>query len=136
MPRRAKFVDTDFGGVDHGQSTRSADRGIYISADGQRRQEELLNVSHKKRRLEPRQLDDTYGEWVPVPEEGYEVTDNLDSQSNPFNNVGPVPESPRSRKRKDYASSEDPMSLWRPLMDRFGDELLRHAGLRDDLDDP
>ncbi|KAJ7741465.1 hypothetical protein DFH07DRAFT_870169 [Mycena maculata] len=136
MPRRAKFVDTDFGGIDHGQSTRSADRGIYISADGQRRQEELLNVSHKKRRLEPQQLDDTYGEWVPVPEEGYEVTDDLDSQSNPFNNVGPMPESPRLRKRKDYASSDDPMSLWRPLMDRFGDELLRHAGLGDDLDDP
>ncbi|KAJ7197993.1 hypothetical protein GGX14DRAFT_374552 [Mycena pura] len=34
-------------------------------------------------------------------------------------------------KRKRYESSDDPMNLWRPLVQRFLDEMLRHEGVDD-----
>ncbi|KAJ7780810.1 hypothetical protein DFH07DRAFT_950031 [Mycena maculata] len=104
------------------------DRGVYFSSDGRRRQEEMLNVSHKKRRVQPKDLTDSYAEWIPVPSGAYEDIVERDSQSNPINRVG--------TKRREYASSDDPMSQWRPLKGLFGDELLHHDGLGDHLDHP
>ncbi|KAJ7178324.1 hypothetical protein C8R43DRAFT_871505 [Mycena crocata] len=60
-----------------------------------------------------------------------EETLDLESEDNPMNGVDS-----QSRKRKDYASSDDPASLWRPLKGMFLDEVLRHDGLGDDMHDP
>ncbi|KAJ7704194.1 hypothetical protein B0H16DRAFT_1482683, partial [Mycena metata] len=129
MPRVAAVVDVDIGEDPCEISTVTADRAVYFS-DGMRRQEEYLNVSHKKRRVQPSELADSYGQWIPVPEEGYEGLEGVYSDSSGIvNGVA-------TRKRKEYASSDDPMSLWRPLKAKFLDERLRHAGLGDDLFDP
>ncbi|KAJ7138480.1 hypothetical protein C8R43DRAFT_1089333 [Mycena crocata] len=126
MPRhRADIVDFAVGDDDENPS---ADLGVYISTDGQRRQEEMMNISHKKRRL-----TDLLAEWNPVPEDGYSEMEDRDSTSNPLN---AVPSEPVSRKRKEYASSDDPASLWRPKKSFFLDELIRHDGLGDDMHSP
>ncbi|KAJ7093757.1 hypothetical protein C8R44DRAFT_890661 [Mycena epipterygia] len=131
LGRRPKAkVDVDVGDNATGESTTvSADRGVYYSADGYRRQEELLNVTHKKRRVQPSELDDSYGEWIPAP--GRDNDDgNLEGADwDTFDAVA-------TKKRKSYASSDDPMSLWRPLKGYFLDELVRHDSLGDDLDSP
>ncbi|KAJ7105451.1 hypothetical protein C8R43DRAFT_1140778 [Mycena crocata] len=125
-------VDVVFGESSSAHTTVTADRGFYYSADGQRRQEELLNVTHKKQCLDPKNIGgDSWARWIPVPHA--ERTDDLDSESNPLNAVD---SEGGSRKRKDYASSDDPASLWRPLKGLFLDEVLRHDGLGDDLNDP
>jgi hypothetical protein len=55
--------------------TLTADCGIYFSADGQRREEELLNLSHKKRRINPESLEDPLTLWIPVPEDDFNEED-------------------------------------------------------------
>ncbi|KAJ7177592.1 hypothetical protein C8R46DRAFT_1212338 [Mycena filopes] len=132
MPRLAASIEIDVGEDDREETTITADRGVYFSADGYRRQEEFMNVSHKKRRVQPSDLQDSYGVWIPVPDEGYDDEDGRDSETHPVNAVNTAP----TKKRKEYASSDDPMSLWRPLKGRFVDERLRHAGLGDDLWNP
>jgi hypothetical protein len=46
----------------------TGDRGIFISDDGDRRAETLLNITHKKRRvrLNPEDMNDSLAAWVPV----------------------------------------------------------------------
>ncbi|KAJ7901379.1 hypothetical protein B0H13DRAFT_2515755 [Mycena leptocephala] len=133
MGRRPhNFVDIEIGQDPREETTLVADRGIYFSADGLRRDEEYLNISHKKRRVQPTDLEDSYGQWIPVPEQGYDDLESRDSESHPINGVDSVP----TRKRKEYASSDDPMSLWRPLKGTFLNEALRHDGLGDDFFDP
>ncbi|KAJ7722085.1 hypothetical protein B0H16DRAFT_1737899 [Mycena metata] len=121
--------------VDEGEA--AADLGIYYSADGRRRTEEMLNITHKKRRLEPQQLDDTYTEWIPVPEDDMESA-NDNAELDLLDAVVSNPEAPeqRGKKRKSYASSDNPMSLWRPLKALFLNEILRHAGLADEIHNP
>lgn len=75
----------------------TADHGIYFSADGHRREEALLNISHKKRRLEPSLLDDRLAAWIPVPEDSLDVPAGLDEESQPVPSAGD--------KRKRYDSS-------------------------------
>ncbi|KAJ7156558.1 hypothetical protein C8R43DRAFT_1125753 [Mycena crocata] len=105
MPRhRADIVDV---GVGNDAVAPSGDLGVYVSSDGQRRQEEMLNISHKKR-----QLNDSLAQWKPVLEEGY------------------------SQMEDHYASSDDPASLWRPKKAFFLDELIRHDGLGHDIHSP
>ncbi|KAJ7024932.1 hypothetical protein C8F04DRAFT_1269809 [Mycena alexandri] len=133
MPRFAAVVDVDFGEDPRETTTVIADHGVYFSADGRRRQEEYLNVTHKKRRVQPSELADSYGHWIPVPEDGYDGLEGVSSNSlSPLDAVTSV----ATKKRKIYASSDDPMSLWRPLKAKFADERLRHAGLGDDFYDP
>ncbi|KAK7043444.1 CxC2 domain-containing protein [Favolaschia claudopus] len=103
------------------------DKGIYLLSDGNR-QEELLNVSHKKRRLVPSKLDDQWAEWIPVPDEGFTEEDAVAFDGEQAAAV--------LGKRKEYVSSRDPMSLWHPLMGDFLAELLRHEGLGDDANAP
>ncbi|KAJ7333272.1 hypothetical protein DFH08DRAFT_939910 [Mycena albidolilacea] len=112
------------------ESTRSpsrqddlvADRRVYV-ADGLTQRDELLNVAHKKRRMDPTDLQDSLAAWVLVldTEEATEWQDET---------------IPALGKRKQYASTHDPASLWRPLKGFFVDELLRHDSLGDDLANP
>ncbi|KAK6985142.1 CxC2 domain-containing protein [Favolaschia claudopus] len=116
-------IDDDYGGTEF---TRTADRGIYLSYDGERRQEELLNVAHKKRRLDPSSLNDQLAHWIPIPEDDFNEGEAL----------ALLPESTVLGKRKTYISTKNPMSLWRPLKGEFLAELLRHEGLGDDTANP
>ncbi|KAJ7716561.1 hypothetical protein B0H16DRAFT_1741222 [Mycena metata] len=131
--RPASSFDIEVGGDWEEETAVVADHGVYFSADGLRRQEELLNVAHKKRRVQPTELEDSYAQWIPVPDDGYDIADGRDSESNPMNAVDATP---TTNKRKLYASSVDPMSLWRPMKSRFSDEILRHHGLGNDYHDP
>jgi hypothetical protein len=47
-------------------TTLSADVGVYYSGTLRQRREELLNVTHKKRRLQPTELEDFLAQWIPV----------------------------------------------------------------------
>jgi hypothetical protein len=81
-----------------------ADRGIYVSADGERQQEELLNVSHKKRKLVPSALDDVLASWTPVPDNEFtedEPTPSVYAEAEPqgLTVLG---------KRKEYVSTVSP----------------------------
>ncbi|KAJ7896572.1 hypothetical protein B0H13DRAFT_1885077 [Mycena leptocephala] len=130
-----KTVDVDVSMGDHNTSVL-ADHAHYISQDGNRRAEELLNVSHKKRRLGPKHLDDILAKWIPVENED-EVLDYADD-------VSAVPTSLSSpEKRKFYTSSgnkresqDDPMAEWRPLKQFFLDETLWSEGLGHSSDFP
>lgn len=97
--RRAErsFFDTGFGDDAGEESTLTADLGIYLSFDGRRKEEEMLNVGHKKRRIvDPTNPEDSYGEWIPVPDQDCNMEDMV------LDDVASVPD---SRKRKEYASS-------------------------------
>jgi hypothetical protein len=78
-----------------------ADHGVYFSADGRRRDEELTNVSHKKRRVKPSDLTDSFGEWIPVPQEDYEP----DGEPTAMDEVVGTTSESVLGKRKTYASS-------------------------------
>ncbi|KAJ6557475.1 hypothetical protein B0H19DRAFT_1261099 [Mycena capillaripes] len=108
----------------------SADRGVYFSRDGQRRQQELLNVSHKKRRLEPSELEDSLAQWILLPDDGFTeegAREPLPSNSEETSLLG---------KRKEYNSTTNPMLGWCPLMGFFLDEVIRHEALGNDTNDP
>jgi hypothetical protein len=97
--RRADYVERDYdaGFADDADTSVTADRGVYFSADGRRRHEELLNVAHKKRRLKPQNLNDPLGAWIPVPEDQVDTTaENDDSET-----TDPV----GGNKRKRYEGS-------------------------------
>ncbi|KAK6980525.1 hypothetical protein R3P38DRAFT_3235631 [Favolaschia claudopus] len=76
---RPAFTNLNLGDIEEESNVDNfavtADRGIYISIDGRRRNEELLNISHKKRRLEPRNLNDNLAEWIPIPEDNFAEED-------------------------------------------------------------
>lgn len=98
-PKRKNVVDLGEDDTLFGEFT--ADRGIYISLDGQRRQEELLNVGHKKRRLEPSQLNDSLAVWIPVPDNGSYEEEGTNGDEGSVD----VPSAPVLGKRKTYAST-------------------------------
>ncbi|KAJ7711507.1 hypothetical protein B0H16DRAFT_1480292 [Mycena metata] len=95
---------------DQEENAVAADRGVEFSADGRRRQEFLLNVTHKKRRLEPTQLDDRLAFWIPVPEDqvdtgdGGEAGQDADDSDGENGVVG--------EKRKRYDGSEWTGEFW------------------------
>ncbi|KAJ7015934.1 hypothetical protein C8F04DRAFT_984112 [Mycena alexandri] len=111
-------------GVDGTQQAEdvTADREVYISNDGQRRVEKLINVGQKRRRLKPTNLKDRLAEWVPVDDSDEwietELLDNMDKVSG-------------TGKRKRYESSDDPMAQWQKEMQFFLDETLRCEGFAD-----
>ncbi|KAJ7103991.1 hypothetical protein B0H15DRAFT_942026 [Mycena belliarum] len=129
-PRTRNRIDIDDGN-NQIPSNIVAARGIYVSTDGVRRQEELTHLTHKKRRLEPTALDDTLGEWIPVPDDDF--TEDAALETPPSEQP---PETSILGKRKEYVSTTDPMSLFRPMKAFFLDELLRHEGLGDHIDAP
>jgi hypothetical protein len=98
--RATRYVDTAVGmdreSTEH--STRTGDRGIFISDDGERRLETLRDVTYKKRRvrLRPDGLHDSLAQWIPVLD-GSELNEELRATLDSI--------SPDSRKRKIYDSS-------------------------------
>ncbi|KAK6971927.1 CxC2 domain-containing protein [Favolaschia claudopus] len=128
-PKRDVEDDVFQGGDEDGFSV-SADKIIYVASNGIAREEEFLNISHKKRRLDPTKLNDQLAAWIPVPDDGF---DEEDARAPPPALTEDVRETLLG-KRKEYSST--PMAQWRPLMSEFLDELLRHEGLGDDTGSP
>ncbi|KAJ7899713.1 hypothetical protein B0H13DRAFT_2336971 [Mycena leptocephala] len=121
--RSRTMVDVDVGFGDESRSRVVADEGVYISTDGNRRAEELLNISHKKRRLNPKHLEDAFTQWIPVE-------DDAEFEADVADRISAVPDNLKSSaKRKAYTSSDDPMAQWRPLKQFFLDELMCSEGL-------
>ncbi|KAJ7863700.1 hypothetical protein B0H13DRAFT_2354000 [Mycena leptocephala] len=142
--RRNRVVDASVGfdGADPFADV-TADRAVYISNDGLRRVDQLLNVGHKKAKLKPTNLDDRFARWVPMDDTDIdkdpEVLSNMDQVSG-------------TGKHKRYESSirisyimtrawltqtqDDPMSQWRGEKQFFLDETLRREGLGDSINDP
>ncbi|KAJ7088008.1 hypothetical protein B0H15DRAFT_949821 [Mycena belliarum] len=131
--RRKGLVDVDDDDFLLGGNDFAADKGVYLSGDGRRQAHEQQNVSHKKRRLEPSDLRDTLAEWIPVPDDDFSE-EGLRPLEEDGGEDGTEPESVLG-KRKEYQSTTNPMSLFRPLMGFFLDEMLRHEGLGDALDE-
>jgi hypothetical protein len=103
--RGCRIVDSFMGMDGEGteDSTRTGDRGIFISDDGERRSETLRNVIYKKRRirLRPEALNDSLAQWIPVLDDAELSEDlraTLDSISADAGTAG-------SGKRKTYDSS-------------------------------
>ncbi|KAJ6494924.1 hypothetical protein DFH09DRAFT_1084149 [Mycena vulgaris] len=113
------------------------DRAIHLSEDGRHASQHAINFTTKRRCLDPSELQDAYGEWVPVPETSEPLGD-----APPYgNNEGGEGEVRRSMlllgtKRKWYLSSDDPHAVWRKMKQMFLDETLRGEGLGDFLGDP
>ncbi|KAJ6567629.1 hypothetical protein DFH09DRAFT_1247212 [Mycena vulgaris] len=90
-------------------SSFSADHGVYYVRD--QRAEELRNVSHKKRRLNPTDLKDNLAQWIPVevdPEEwgGGDAGPDTNGQSDDIDDMtGSVEDPVILGKRKKYDSS-------------------------------
>ncbi|KAJ7791595.1 hypothetical protein B0H14DRAFT_3500285 [Mycena olivaceomarginata] len=117
------FVGTDENNED---TSLTADRGVYFSADGRRRNEELMNVAHKKRRMNPTELDDSLAVWTPVALDEEEFVPDASTAETDDSAAPTIP-----AKRKKYESSTDPMNLWRPLAETFLDEIVAHDALGD-----
>ncbi|KAJ7728446.1 hypothetical protein DFH07DRAFT_969878 [Mycena maculata] len=102
-PRKDAVADThliaDWGVGAEADTMVSSDRGVCFS--GNSRKDVLLNVSHKKRRLDPDQLEDPLASWIPVPDAGLEFTPDEDP-----------PEPQMGEKRKRYENSEWTGSFW------------------------
>ncbi|KAJ7184066.1 hypothetical protein C8R46DRAFT_1208297 [Mycena filopes] len=121
--RKKRVIDVDMG-VDGANrvADMTGDRGIYLSNDGLRHHEELINVSYKKRRLRPTNLEDRLAEWLPVDDSDVVPDATLLDQMDKVSGTG---------KRKRYESSDDPMAQWRKEKQLFLDETLRREGLGD-----
>jgi hypothetical protein len=74
----------------------TADRAVYISNDGLRHVDQLLNIGHKKRRLKPDKLDDRLADWVPVDDTDVCLDPEMISNIDMVSGTG---------KRKRYESS-------------------------------
>jgi predicted RNA-binding Zn-ribbon protein involved in translation (DUF1610 family) len=129
----------------------TADRAVFSSADGRRLTQVAYNIGPKKRRIEPSDLADPYGDWDPLPEgdEGW--------VGGEYDELGDDEEidSATGAKRKRYQSSvslvlfskprrtaeahrlqDDPNTLWRQLQQTFLDEMVHCDGLGDALGNP
>ncbi|KAJ7028878.1 hypothetical protein C8F04DRAFT_1265444 [Mycena alexandri] len=122
----------DLGADDDDDLAIPVDRSFYFSTDGLRSKEEVGHLRHKKRRLEPSELNDSLAEWIPVPDENFDE----DRARNPPEGDVDATAASILGKRKEYVSTTNPMSLFRPMSTFFVDELLRHEGLGDDLANP
>ncbi|KAK6967162.1 CxC2 domain-containing protein [Favolaschia claudopus] len=115
--RADSFVDFESRTTD---TTR--DTEFHPSQDGRRGHRVSVNVQAKRRRLHPSQLEDVLGEWIPLREDAEELAGHEEGGEG-------EEEGMTGDKRKRYDSSDDPMKLWRPMIDFFLDELLRREGL-------
>ncbi|KAJ7602634.1 hypothetical protein DFH06DRAFT_1351152 [Mycena polygramma] len=135
MDRHDRQIHYGDDGIADSLKFYSADRGLHVSNDGKRVVSGLLNVRPQKRaRRTAEDLPDVYADWTPVPDndlgEVGGVADTVTSYD-----VSPDDDTDTA-KRKRYASSDEPMSLWRPLAGRFLDGLMRREGLGDYTYDP
>ncbi|KAJ7019058.1 hypothetical protein C8F04DRAFT_1276699 [Mycena alexandri] len=106
----------------------TSDRAIYPSRDGLRLTQKVFNVGLKRRCLEPSDLEDAYGAWQPMPEDGA-VLDDVEQQ---LDGGGDRME----EGLEDYVVDDVPNNLWRKLKQSFLDETLRSEGLGDVIQDP
>ncbi|KAJ7051050.1 hypothetical protein C8F01DRAFT_1263316 [Mycena amicta] len=111
-----------------------ADHGFDLSTNGARLRGRLLNIEGRVHRVQrPREASskpvetDRYAGWVGLEGEelrtGLALADTLstlewDSEDN-------------HKKRRYYESSDNPNAVWRQLIPRYLDALLRHDGLGD-----
>ncbi|KAJ7429112.1 hypothetical protein B0H11DRAFT_2266968 [Mycena galericulata] len=129
--RRTRVVDTAIGfdtAEEHPENL-TADRAVYISNDGMRKVDELLNVGHKRRRLRPGELSDPLANWVPVDDDGVDLKEDVEL-------LGEMEKVSGTGKRKRYESSDDPMAQWRAEKQFFLDETIRRHGLGDAMHSP
>ncbi|KAJ7836106.1 hypothetical protein B0H14DRAFT_3705441 [Mycena olivaceomarginata] len=136
MPRLPykNSVDLDYNETSANDSLLVADRGVYFSLDGLRRTEEVVHNRQKKRRLAPTALNDSLADWVPVPDQDFSEDSAFIATA--ASGGDPIEPPIVLGKRKQYASTVNPMSLFRPMMGFFVDELNRFEGLGDDLENP
>jgi hypothetical protein len=99
--RYKDVIDFDEDDESFVDATLAADRGIYFSSDGLRRNTELLNVTHKKRRLNPTELQDELADWIPVPDKDF-TEDGARNPPRPDTSGGT---STILGKRKEYIST-------------------------------
>ncbi|KAJ7163989.1 hypothetical protein C8R43DRAFT_1122949 [Mycena crocata] len=121
------------------------DRGIYVSHDGDTVITDRVNERHlKRRRLAPTELQgDQFARWTPVNDPNndpvaHAVADTVTSfDVEPDSDNDDDDDADGSGvKRKRYLSSDQPMLLWRELMQDFVDFLMRLQGLGEDHDNP
>ncbi|KAJ7138908.1 hypothetical protein C8R46DRAFT_1234147 [Mycena filopes] len=123
----------DLGGSEEEEGDADG-RGFYMYTEGRTllAKEEVVHLRRKKRRLEPSDLNDSLAEWMPVPDDNF----NEDAARHPLAAAVDATAASILGKRKVYMSTVNPMSLFRPMLPFFLDELLRHEGLGDDLGNP
>ncbi|KAJ7016665.1 hypothetical protein C8F04DRAFT_1201746, partial [Mycena alexandri] len=124
-PNRSQRDRSSFYEYETRSSDLARDRGFFESADGRRAFQPAHNIGVKRRRVRPSDLVDAFGDWVPLPGEAEGELDPEES----------LPNADLGDKRKRYLSSDDPMALWRLQRQLFFNEMLRHDGLGDALDD-
>ncbi|KAJ6518333.1 hypothetical protein C8R47DRAFT_1205389 [Mycena vitilis] len=124
-PNRSQTHDTSIDYEVRAGET-SHDIGYHVSTDGRRAVRKGINVGVKKRRVAPSDLVDTYGDWMPLPGDADDMRAGMDDTT------GQEDSSASGDKRKRYESSDDPFNLWRPLLQRFLDEMARREGLGDE----
>jgi hypothetical protein len=73
MSRRGRLCSKNIVDFEEGDNDLmlTADRRMCFSSDGQWCEEELLNLSHKKRHLIPMSLEDQLAQWIPIPEDNF-----------------------------------------------------------------
>ncbi|KAJ7889257.1 hypothetical protein B0H13DRAFT_1888092 [Mycena leptocephala] len=134
--RGCHFVDTRVGmdGEGPDDSTRTGDRGIFISDDGERRSETLRNVIYKKRRirLRPDRLNDSLAQWIPVFDDA-ELSEDLRAT---LDSISSGSDTPGSGKRKTYDSSDNPIAEFASVQQDFLYEMIRLRGLADSMENP
>ncbi|KAJ7079050.1 hypothetical protein C8R43DRAFT_1143319 [Mycena crocata] len=106
------------------QDEVTGDLGFRVSQDGKRSTREAVNVAIKKRRLRPCDLKDEFGAWDPLNKQDPQENEREGGEG-----------TSTGAKRDRYESSDATMKGWRPLANRFLDELLRAEGLGDALDE-
>lgn len=86
----------------HEDFAASEHRSYHASADGIRLVEVVQSSSSKRQKVAPKDIDDTYGDWIPVEEPHPDVADDGE--------VPPVMRDPEAAgKRKRYDSSVSQM---------------------------
>ncbi|KAK6967159.1 hypothetical protein R3P38DRAFT_3244632 [Favolaschia claudopus] len=103
-----------------GDTTR--DTEFQLSQDGRRGHRVTVNIQAKRRRLHPSELEDAFGDWVPLREDDNELGEEGRASDGEADGAA-------GEKRKRYESSDDPMKVWRPMCSFFLDELLRREAL-------
>ncbi|KAJ6479203.1 hypothetical protein C8R47DRAFT_983594 [Mycena vitilis] len=119
-----------------GDSAFLADRGHYVSTDGARVLSELSNLRPQKRRRGVEDLADEYATWTPVADDNTDLANAYADTVTSYDVSPDDDDDNESAKRKRYASSDDPMSLWRPLAQNFLEALMRREGLGDYTSNP
>ncbi|KAJ6602497.1 hypothetical protein DFH09DRAFT_1301519 [Mycena vulgaris] len=98
------------------------DRAIYPAADGRSATHQAVNISVKKRRVDPSELPDEYRDWEPVPDTGDSFGAGEGDDDDDTNNVIGEDEDPiTGEKRKRYLQLRESSSQSAPVNEGLGD---------------